>query len=59
MVLLKALFLQIPLFFSKWPSALGLGAIGDSTTVSEYANIIRQEYNAIGIKLALGPMADV
>ena len=46
-------------FFSKWPSALGLGAIGDSTTVSEYANIVRQEYNAIGIKLALGPMADV
>ncbi len=46
-------------FFSKWPSALGLGAIGDSTIVSEHANIVRQEYKAIGIKLALGPMADV
>ena len=46
-------------FFSKWPSALGLGAIGDSTIISEYANIVRQEYKAIGIKLALGPMADV
>ena len=46
-------------FFSKWPSALGLGAIGDSATISEYANIVRQEYKAIGIKLALGPMADV
>ena len=46
-------------FFSKWPSALGLGAIGDSSIVREHANIVRQEYSAIGIKLALGPMADV
>jgi len=46
-------------FFSKWPSALGLAAIGDSSIVREHANIVRQEYSAIGIKLALGPMADV
>ncbi|MEK9613278.1 MAG: glycoside hydrolase family 3 N-terminal domain-containing protein [Flavobacteriaceae bacterium] len=45
-------------YFSKWPSALGFGAIDDSLLVQEHAKIVRQEYNAIGIKLALGPMAD-
>ena len=40
-------------YFSKWPSALGFGAIGDSSIVKEHGNIVRQEYNAIGIKLAL------
>jgi beta-glucosidase len=46
-------------FFSKWPSALGFGAIGDSTLVAKHAEIVRKEYTAIGIKVALGPMADV
>ena len=46
-------------YFSKWPSALGFGAIGDSSLVKEHADIVRQEYKAIGIKLALGPMADI
>lgn len=46
-------------YFSKWPSALGFGAIGDSVVVQEYAEIVREEYNALGIKVALGPMADV
>ena len=46
-------------YFSKWPSALGFGAIGDSTLVQEYAEIVRDEYSALGIKVALGPMADV
>ncbi len=46
-------------YFSKWPSALGFGAIGDSIVVQEYAEIVREEYNALGIKVALGPMADV
>lgn len=46
-------------FFSKWPSALGFGAIGDSTLVTKHAEVVRKEYAAIGIKVALGPMADV
>lgn len=46
-------------FFSKWPSALGFGAIGDSTLLAKHAEIVRKEYAAIGIKVALGPMADV
>ena len=46
-------------YFSKWPSALGFGAIGDSSLVKEHGDIVRQEYKAIGIKLALGPMADI
>ena len=46
-------------YFSKWPSALGFGAIGDSILVQQHAEIVREEYNALGIKVALGPMADV
>tara|TARA_Y100000996_G_scaffold203505_1_gene159531 strand:+ start:4376 stop:6328 length:1953 start_codon:yes stop_codon:yes gene_type:complete len=46
-------------YFSKWPSALGMGAIGDSILVNEHAQIVRDEYSAIGIKVALGPMADI
>jgi len=46
-------------YFSKWPSALGFGAIGDSLVVQEHAKIVQQEYRAIGITLALGPMADI
>ena len=46
-------------YFSNWPSDLGLGAIGDEKIVEEFADIVRQEYNAIGIKLALSPMADI
>lgn len=46
-------------YFSKWPSALGLGAIGDSLIVKEFGDIVRKEYYALGIKVALGPMADI
>lgn len=46
-------------FFSRWPSPLGLAASGDSALVHEFADIARQEYLAVGIKLALHPMADL
>lgn len=45
--------------FSKWPSSLGLAATRDTVLVKEFGNIARQEYNAVGIKLALHPMADL
>lgn len=46
-------------FHSRWPSELGFGAIGDENLVKEFGDIERQEYLALGIRLALHPMADL
>ena len=46
-------------FHSWWPSELGLAAIGDEALVKEFGDIARQEYLALGIRLALHPMADL
>lgn len=46
-------------FFSKWPSALGLAATRDTVLAKQFGDIARQEYRAIGIRLALSPMADL
>ena len=46
-------------FHSRWPSELGFGAIGDAELVREFGDIQRQEYLALGIRLALHPMADL
>ncbi len=45
--------------FSQWPSSLGLAASRDTLMVREFADIARQEYLAVGIRLALHPMADL
>ncbi|MEV6999016.1 glycoside hydrolase family 3 N-terminal domain-containing protein [Streptomyces sp. NPDC093982] len=45
--------------FSLWPEPLGLAAIGDEDLVLRHADIVRQEYLAVGIRLALHPMADL
>ncbi|AQX80988.1 hypothetical protein BWO91_14350 [Plantibacter flavus] len=44
---------------SRWPEHTGLGAIGDVQLVREYADIIRQEMLAMGMRVYLGPMADI
>ncbi len=46
-------------FFSRWPSPLGLAATRDSALVHEFGDIARQEYLAVGIRVALHPMADL
>ncbi len=46
-------------FFSRWPSQLGMGATRDSAMVHEFGDIARQEYLALGLRLALHPMADI
>ncbi len=46
-------------YHSRWPSELGFGAIGDADLVREFADISRQEYLALGIRLALHPQADL
>jgi len=45
--------------FSHWPNSLGLAATRDTILVREFGDIARQEYRAVGITVALHPMADL
>ena len=45
--------------FSQWPTSLGLAATRDTVLVRQFGDIARQEYRAVGISLALHPMADL
>jgi beta-glucosidase len=45
--------------FSLWPDPVGLAATGDPALVQEFANIARQEYLTVGVRVALHPMADL
>jgi len=45
--------------FSQWPETLGFGALDDPMVVKRFATIIRQEYRAVGIQMALSPQADL
>ena len=45
--------------FSMWPEPPGLAAMGDEAAVREFGDIARQEYLAVGIRVALHPMADL
>jgi beta-glucosidase len=45
--------------FSQFPEPTGLAATRDVDLVRQFADIARQEYLAVGIRLALHPMADL
>src|SRR5215213_736265 len=45
--------------FSQWPEPIGLAAAGDPALVEAFADMARQEYLAVGIRVALHPMADL
>jgi beta-glucosidase len=45
--------------FSQWPGPIGLAATGDPELVREFGDIVRREYLAVGIRVALHPMADL
>ncbi len=45
--------------FSMWPETLGLAALDDVELTKRFADIIRQEYLAVGINQALHPTADI
>ncbi|MBT8223870.1 MAG: glycoside hydrolase family 3 C-terminal domain-containing protein [Eudoraea sp.] len=45
--------------FSQWPSSLGLAATRDTVLVRHFGDVARQEYRAVGITVALHPMADL
>jgi beta-glucosidase len=44
---------------SEWPEPLGFAAVGDAAAVEEFGDIARREYRAVGIHVALHPMADL
>jgi beta-glucosidase len=44
---------------SQWPEQIGFAAIGDPDVVREFGRIAAQEYRALGLSVALSPMADV
>jgi beta-glucosidase len=45
--------------FSRWPEPLGLAAAGDEKLVAEFAEVVRREFRAVGIRMSLGPQADL
>lgn len=45
--------------FSQFPEQTGLAATRDTELVEKFGDIARQEYLAVGIRLALHPMADL
>jgi len=45
--------------FSQWCETLGFAAVGDLELVRQFADIVRKEYLAIGIRVALHPQIDL
>jgi beta-glucosidase len=45
--------------FSIWPDPPGFGAIDDPALARGFGDIVRQEYRAVGIHMALSPQADL
>ncbi len=45
--------------FSQWPDMTGMAAIPDPAATRRFADIARQEYLAVGIRMALSPQADL
>ncbi|MTI39736.1 glycoside hydrolase family 3 protein [Fulvivirga lutimaris] len=45
--------------FSQFPETLGLAALRDETLMRKFADIVRQEYLAVGIREALHPQIDL
>jgi beta-glucosidase len=45
--------------FSQWPEPLGLAALRSPDRVAAFADIVRQEYRAVGLRVALHPQIDL
>lgn len=45
--------------FSQWPETPGFAAIGDEKLMARFADIVRQEYRAVGIRESLHPQIDL
>ncbi len=55
----SAIFSMAAVGFSQWCEPLGFGALGDADLVQHFADTVRQEYLAVGIRLALHPQVDL
>nr|WP_241740183.1 MULTISPECIES: glycoside hydrolase family 3 N-terminal domain-containing protein [Microbacterium] len=44
---------------SQWPEPIGLGALADEDLVRDFARIVRGDYRAMGIRMALHPQIDL
>jgi beta-glucosidase len=45
--------------FSMWPEPLGFAALNDADLTRRFGDIVRQEYEAVGIRESLAPQADL
>lgn len=45
--------------FSQWPEHLGFGALRSPELVERYADTVRREYTAVGLRVALHPQIDL
>lgn len=45
--------------YSQWPETLGMAALGAPERLREFGDIVRQEYVAVGIRVALHPQIDL
>ncbi|WP_223690704.1 glycoside hydrolase family 3 protein [Leifsonia poae] len=45
--------------FSQWPESLGFGAVGSEDLIRRFADTVRREYLAVGIRVALHPQIDL
>jgi len=45
--------------FSQWCETLGFAALGDVDLVRKFAEVVRKEYLAVGIRIALHPQVDL
>jgi beta-glucosidase len=44
---------------SQWPEPIGFGALDDPDLVRDFARIVRDDYRAMGIRMALHPQVDL
>lgn len=45
--------------FSMWPEPLGFAALNDPESTRRFADVVRQEYESVGIRESLAPQADL
>ncbi len=45
--------------FSMWPEPLGFAALNDPDLTRRFADVVRQEYESVGIRESLAPQADL
>ena len=55
----RNIFSMAAMDFSQWCEALGFAAIDDVELVRQFADIVRKEYLAVGIRVALHPQIDL